>query len=236
MREHLLPFYEERGRDVDMLVIHCSAYPADKVLFYLEQYKCSCHYIIEENGTVIKVVDERFSAQHGGKGFWRGSDESINRRSIGIELCHPTLGQTPYRPEQIASLIDLIKEIMRRHHIPAVNVVGHSDAAPLRKPDPGAAFPWQQLAREGIGLWFDKVQRLNENDVAKLLSVIGYDVRSEEAIKASAYAFCRRFLPKYVQVDENPQHLVEHVLPDDFDFMAQEDFLETLQAVAFVYK
>lgn len=236
MKEHLLPFYEERNRNVDMLVIHCSAYPADKVLFYLEQYKCSCHYIIEEDGNVIRVVDERYSAQHSGKGFWRGSDESINKRSIGIELCHPMLGQTAYRPEQIAALIRLVKEIMVRHQIPAVNVVGHSDVAPLRKPDPGSAFPWRQLAGEGIGLWFDKAQRLDEENTAKLLSVIGYDVRSDEAVRASAYAFCRRFLPKYVQIDENPQHLVDHILPDDFGFMREPDFTETLQVVAWVYK
>ncbi len=202
----------------------------------MEQYKCSCHYIIEENGGIIKVVDERYSAQHGGKGFWRGSDESLNKRSIGIELCHPTLGQTSYSPAQVSALIELVKGILHRHQIPAVNIVGHSDVAPLRKPDPGMAFPWRKLADEGIGLWFDPARKMDENNVAELLAIIGYDVRSEEAVSASAYAFCRRFLPKYVQLDNNPQHLVEHILPDDFAFMQQADFVETLQAVAFVYR
>jgi N-acetylmuramoyl-L-alanine amidase len=51
------------------------------------------------------------------------------------------------------ALIALASDVLSRHQIPAANVVGHSDIAPLRKQDPGELFDWARLARHGIGLW-----------------------------------------------------------------------------------
>lgn len=221
-----------------MLVLHASAFPADKVLYYLDYYKCSCHYIMDLDGTLIKVAEESKSAQHAGKGYWRGSDESINARSIGIEICNLSLGQKPYEEYQIEKLIPFCQKLVRKYNIPACNVVGHSDVAPLRKPDPGLAFPWKRLAKEGLGLWYQprNAAKVAENDTAVLLAGIGYDTRSEEAIKASAYAFCRHFLPQYVAFDEEPGHLVDNILPQNFDFMGEDKFLQTLKAVAYSYR
>ena len=41
------------------------------------------------------------------------------------------------------------------YKIPAANFIGHSDIAPVRKVDPNKYFPWEQLARNGYGLWYD---------------------------------------------------------------------------------
>lgn len=238
MREMLLPYFEERGTTVDMLVLHSSAYVADELLKWLDFYKCSCHYILDFDGTLIKVVDESKAAQHAGRGFWRGEERSFNARSIGIEICSPTLGQEAFAACQIEKLIPFCQKLIRKYQIPAVNVVGHSDIAPQRKADPGKAFPWKQLAREGIGLWYQpkNAAKVAEKQVKNLLAIIGYDARGDDAVRASAYAFCRRFAPQFVKTDLDIAHLVEHVLPENFDFMADEKFLQILRAVAYSYK
>lgn len=35
MKEQLLPYFEERTTPVDMIVLHASAFPAEKLLYYL---------------------------------------------------------------------------------------------------------------------------------------------------------------------------------------------------------
>lgn len=238
MKEHFLPYYQERNSAIDMLILHASAFPAEKVLYYLDYYKCSCHYILDLDASLIKVVEEGKAAQHAGLGYWRGSDASLNGRSIGIEICNLSLGQEAYSEAQIAKLIPFCQKIIRKYGLKPYHIVGHSDVAPLRKPDPGAAFPWKKLAREGIGLWFElkNAAKMSENDPAALLKTIGYDTRNEAAIGASAYAFCRRFAPQYIEGAYEPSYLVEHVLPDSYDFMREAKFLQVLKAVAYSYR
>ena len=58
---------------------------------------------------------------------------------------------SPIRRSQ--ALITLCHGILLRHPIPSARVLGHSDVAPARKEDPGELFPWERLAKAGIGLW-----------------------------------------------------------------------------------
>ena len=236
MREMLLPHFNERRLPVDMLVLHATAHCGEDAVRCLDTCKLSCHYVVTQEGEILKVVDESKRAWHAGVSCWRGDSKDLNSRSVGIEVCSPSLGQEPFAEEQINVLIPLCRDIIGRYGIPPQNVVGHSDIAPLRKPDPGLAFPWRRLSREGIGLWYDEERLQPEDDIAFLLGMIGYDVRSKAVVQASAYAFCRRFAPQFVQKDADIQHLVEHVLPDDFGFMADREFLKILKAVAFAYK
>lgn len=114
----------------------------------------SAHYMIEEDGQIIHLVDETMRAWHAGKSLWNGI-EDMNSASIGIELVnggHDFLvnGQLPpYPDEQIQSLITLCIQIMQRWNIPIENILGHSDIAPGRKRDPGEHFPWPAV-RAGI--------------------------------------------------------------------------------------
>ena len=237
MREEYLPHYNDRKTDIDMLMFHCSALSGEEILHTLDSRELSSHYISDENAQIIKVVNEDKRAYHAGLGFWKGLDSDLNSHTIGIELSSFSLGQTPYTPQQIQALITLSRELIAKHHIRPDMIVGHSDTAPLRKADPGKAFPWQQLAQEGIGIWYkteDANQILSDN-IPELLNTIGYDTRSPQAIYASAYAFCRRFAPQFVHTDDNPLHLVDHILPDNFDFMNTPEFLQILKSVTYSF-
>jgi N-acetylmuramoyl-L-alanine amidase len=156
--QHPSPNFNDReGHAVDMLVLHYTGMKSglnaiDRMCDTTAEV--SAHYMIEEDGRIFQLVDESMRAWHAGKSYWRGHT-NINQRSIGIELVNPghEFGYRDFPEVQMQSVIWLCKEILVRHDIPARNVVGHSDVAPVRKDDPGERFPWQRLAGEGIGLW-----------------------------------------------------------------------------------
>ncbi len=238
MKQHFLPFFDERNLPIDMLVLHCSNQPSDIMIDTLKKLSLSCHYIIDTDGTITQCVEEQNRAWHAGVGFWRKANTSINSRSIGIEISSPSLGQETYPEAQIQSLIKLSTDIIKRHKIPAHNIVGHSDIAPTRKADPGKAFPWQQLAQQGIGLWYSisDAKKIKTNDIEELLHSIGYDTSNMQVTLASAYAFCRHFIPQFVEYDADVYHLVDNILPSNFDFINDSTFIQILKAVSFAYQ
>ena len=114
----------------------------------------SAHYVIDEDGAVYALVDEARRAWHAGEATWRGVRD-VNGHSIGIELANPghEYGYRAFPEAQMAALVELAGDIVARHAIPAVGVVGHSDVAPARRKDPGELFDWRRLSAAGIGLW-----------------------------------------------------------------------------------
>jgi len=237
MREELLPYCNDRETPIDMIVLHCSAYNVETIIHYMHKYQLSAHYIIDENGEITKLINEQKRAYHAGAGFWRGSDRSPNSRSIGIELVNFSLGQKAYTPQQIDKLIAFLQKLIKKYQIRPEMIVGHSDIAPSRKADPGKAFPWEQLARADIGLWYRPrdAEKMSADNIEELLQIIGYDTRTPQAVYASAYAFCRHFAPQFVQTDNDIRHLVDHILPESFDFIDNAKFKQTLKAVAYAY-
>jgi N-acetylmuramoyl-L-alanine amidase len=118
-----------------------------------KQRRVSCHYIIDTNGAIYNLVDEKKRAWHAGESMWKRSKD-INSRSIGIEIVYPgeVLGKK-YKKEQIKSLIKLSLSLKKKYKIFNQNILGHSDVAPDRKIDPGIYFPWEALSKNSIGLW-----------------------------------------------------------------------------------
>lgn len=156
------PNFNDRKHPVDMLVLHYTGMETGQAA--LERMcdaaaNVSAHYMIWEDGGVVQLVGEDKRAWHAGVSSWQG-DEDLNSRSIGIEIVNgghdwPLAGGVlpPYPKAQIDALIELCHGILERWDIPARRIVGHSDIAPARKDDPGEHFPWDRLARAGIGLW-----------------------------------------------------------------------------------
>jgi N-acetylmuramoyl-L-alanine amidase len=197
------PNFDDRpaGTAVDMLVLHYTGMPsAAEALARLTdpEAKVSAHYLVEEDGTVVRLVDEEMRAWHAGVACWRGATD-INARSIGIELVNPghEFGYRAFPRPQMASLVDLALGVLTRWPIPPRNVVGHSDVAPRRKMDPGELFDWRRLARAGIGLWPAEADEcvLDEDAVRALLAEIGYET---EDLFATLKAFQRRWRPDRV--------------------------------------
>lgn len=202
MIERPSPNHDARPGAVDMLILHYTGMPTGAAA--LERMcdgeaKVSAHYMIEEDGTVFRLVPEEHRAWHAGVSFWAGAPR-VNDRSIGIELVNPghDWGYRAFPEAQIAALIDLAKAILARHAIPARHVLGHSDVAPDRKTDPGELFPWQHLAAEGIGLWPAPAEPCG--DFSALLAAFGYGVPPavDVPIEAVITAFQRHFRPSCI--------------------------------------
>lgn len=196
------PNHDARPGAVDMLLLHYTGMRTAAAA--LERMcdpvaKVSAHYAIDQAGTVYRLVPEERRAWHAGVSFWAGAPR-VNDRSIGIELVNPghEFGYEPFPDAQIDALIPLCLDILKRHAIPAQQVLGHSDVAPDRKTDPGELFPWPRLAAHGIGLW--PTPRAPSGDFTEMLSQFGYGVPPEVDVPLDRVvaAFQRHFSPSCI--------------------------------------
>jgi AmpD protein len=107
--------------------------------------RVSAHLLVRRDGCVLQFVPLGERAWHAGASSWQGRS-ACNDFSIGIEL--EGADELPYDDAQYAALAALIRALFAAY--PALSserVVGHSDIAPGRKSDPGAAFDWPLLRR-----------------------------------------------------------------------------------------
>lgn len=218
--ERLSPNFDQRRGVIDMLILHYTGMrTAAEALDRLcdPAAKVSAHYLIDEDGTVWRLVDEASRAWHAGVSSWRRRSD-INSVSIGIELANPghEFGYRPFPEAQMAALEELAQDILARHAIPARHVLGHSDIAPTRKRDPGELFDWPRLARAGIGLWPDFAAESPGPETAGGLQAglarIGYACPRTDAIDAETEAvigaFQRHFRP--MRCDGKPDDETAH--------------------------
>lgn len=197
------PNHDERGQPVTVLVLHYTGMQdAESAIARLRdpEAKVSAHYLVAEDGTILRMVDEDRRAWHAGVSYWRGMT-ALNDHSIGIEIVNPghEWGYRPFPDEQMDALIPLVREIKDRHAITRGNVVGHSDIAPARKRDPGELFPWGKLARLRLALPRPTKNLMDPNwtegGFMLALERFGYDVNDK---MAAVMAFQRRFRPELV--------------------------------------
>lgn len=203
-RTILSPNFNGRKSPISMVVLHYTEMPGPgEALGRLTdpQAEVSAHYLIEEDGTVIRLVPEEERAWHAGRSRWRGVSD-VNSASIGIELNHPghLHGYREFAEPQIDALLPLLARIVKRYDIPRANVVAHSDIAPARKVDPGELFPWARLAE--CGLCLPRPTKLDlgdpfDNDGAFYLALerFGYDITDG---RKAVEAFQRRWRPELI--------------------------------------
>ncbi len=197
------PNFDERLAPVTMIVLHYTGMEsAQAAIDRLRdpEAKVSAHYLVDEDGAILRLVPEEKRAWHAGRSHWRGI-QNVNSASIGIEIVNPghEHGYRPFPEAQMGALIPLVADIKARHGITRGNVVGHSDVAPARKLDPGELFNWHALARLRLALPRPTKNLVDPGwpDAGFMLALerFGYDVTDPVA---AVTAFQRRFRPELI--------------------------------------
>ena len=201
-------------RDIKYLIIHYTGMQSARASMKRlknPKSKVSCHYFIDRNGEIYKMIDDNKIAWHAGKSKWKNIN-NLNKNSIGIEIQNQghLIYYQRFPNKQISSLIVLIKLLFKKYNIKKSNVLGHSDIAPLRKKDPGEKFPWYFLSVKGVSIWYPKF-KLKKKEIKskarrriffKNIHKIGYRFfnlsQKSKRDRKIIIAFQRRFLPKEV--------------------------------------
>ena len=197
------PNFDARALPVTIIVLHYTGMTSGEAA--IERLrdpaaKVSSHYVVDEEGGILRLVGEEHRAWHAGASHWREIDD-INSASIGIEIVNPghEHGYRAFPEVQVEAVILLVADIKARHAITRGNVVGHSDIAPTRKRDPGELFPWSRLARLRLALPRPTKSLMDpewaEAGFLLALQRFGYDVAEP---MAAIMAFQRRFRPELI--------------------------------------
>ncbi|MDC0356408.1 N-acetylmuramoyl-L-alanine amidase [Candidatus Pelagibacter sp.] len=158
---------KRKTNQIKFLIFHYTGMKTEKAainrLTDIES-RVSAHYLIKQNGEIITLVPDLYTAWHAGKSVWKNYS-SLNKDSIGIEIVNPghDINYKKFSKIQLAALVRLSKFLIKKYRINLKNILGHSDIAPERKKDPGEKFPWKLLSKKKIGYWHN----LNQNELIK---------------------------------------------------------------------
>ena len=212
------PNFDERQSPPDMIVLHYTGMQTGEAalerLQDLNPPRVSCHWMVEEDGRLFRLVPEERRAWHAGRSFWKGQT-ALNAVSIGIELVNPghEFGYRAFPEAQVSTLLALMDDIRSRWTVPDTRIIGHSDIAPDRRADPGELVPWKRLAEAGHGLWVEPdpspgpplAEGEEGTGVFALqagLTRLGYDCAPsgtfDEATKTVVTAFQRHWRPQQI--------------------------------------
>ena len=204
---------KRKSKEIKFLILHYTGMKKEKDAIKKltnEKSKVSCHYFIKNNGEILTLVPDLYTAWHAGISSWKNF-KFLNKNSIGIEISNPGHENfyKKFSKKQINSILSLILFLKKKYKIKKNFILGHSDIAPERKKDPGEKFPWKYLSKKKIGIWHNlnerkliknrnkKINNLEKKIFIQNLHKIGYPRSSK--IEKSKYskiltkAFQRRF-------------------------------------------
>jgi len=136
-----------KPRVIDTIVLHSSydfvgknPYSVSGVIKEYEDYGVSAHYLIDREGTIYRLVEDKNIAYHAGVSRMSDERNNVNDFSIGIEMINILDGQ--YTEVQYTAVNELIAYLKKQY--PIKFIVGHKDIAPDRKTDPWN-LDWKKL-------------------------------------------------------------------------------------------
>lgn len=141
----------EKQNQIEYIVVHWVGNAGSSAIAnrnYFENLKnthktyASSHYIIGLNGEIIRCIPDDEVAFHAGS-------YSMNRKSIGIEDCHPDWGGK-FNDNTYNSLIELCANLCKQYNINVNNIIRHFDVTGKSCPRYYVEHDeaWQQLKQD----------------------------------------------------------------------------------------
>lgn len=125
----------EKQNKIENIVIHYVGNPGSSAVAnrnYFENLKtthktyASSHYVVGLSGEIIQCIPEDEVAFHAGS-------YSMNRKSIGIETCHPDV-TGKFSDVTYNSLVELCADICKRYNLTIDNIIRHYDVTGKKCP------------------------------------------------------------------------------------------------------
>jgi len=140
-------FQKASDRKIDTIIIHSSydalgddPYSVSGVIAEYKEYEVAPHYLIDRQGKVYRLVEDKNIAYHAGESKMPDGRTGVNAFSIGVEML--TTKKDKLTDEQYSALKLLITNLKGKYKIG--DVLGHNQIAPGRKDDPWN-FEWSKL-------------------------------------------------------------------------------------------
>jgi N-acetyl-anhydromuramyl-L-alanine amidase AmpD len=140
-------FAKADSRTIDTIIIHSSydalsenPYNTAGLIKEYQQYGVAPHYLIDRQGVVYRLVEDKNVAYHAGTSLVPDGRKNVNEFSLGIEIM--TTKKDAPTEEQYAALQKLIDFLQESYKIKYV--LGHNQIAKERKDDPWN-FNWDKL-------------------------------------------------------------------------------------------
>lgn len=130
---------------INYIILHTTEGDAVGALDKLKLYG-EAHYLVEQNGTIHRLLEPNKLAFHAGRSMWNGI-KNIDELSIGIEL--EGFHDKPIGTKQELALKDLLSKLQARFKIKDQNVLTHSMVAYGL---PNFWYPSPQRGRKRCGM------------------------------------------------------------------------------------
>ena len=108
-----------------LIVLHTTEAPARGSLNKLCD-RGECHFVVDEDGAVYRIVDRDKEAFHAGRSMWNGK-EDVDKFSVGIECVG--YHNKPMPTVQLDAIKQLVKELKSMYKVTDDRVVCHSHVA-----------------------------------------------------------------------------------------------------------
>ncbi|MEF3691528.1 MAG: N-acetylmuramoyl-L-alanine amidase [Candidatus Moraniibacteriota bacterium] len=142
-------FASAKDRKIDTIILHTSynilggdEYSVEKVIEEYRQYQVTPHYLIDREGSVFQLVDDKNVAYHAGESQVPDGRTGVNNFSLGIEVINSE--KDKFTESQYKSINFLLGDLKKKYKIKYI--LGHNDIAPGRKTDPWN-IDWDKVKR-----------------------------------------------------------------------------------------